>query len=199
MSAYEFMFPDVGEGLSEGEIVRWHVAPGERIRVHESLVDVQTDKAIVEIPAPVSGTLVRHGGTPGDVIAVGAVLAVIEGDEAPRDVETPAPAGRTDAASGSDVAEPATPPSSAPGSAPAATGAFGRAPRCVSWRANEVSISPPSPEAAAAARSPARTWRRRLPKPMRSRKRHRPGLRRRRKAKTASSPCVACATESRRP
>ena len=116
MSAYEFMFPDVGEGLSEGEIVRWRAAPGERIRIHESLVDVQTDKAIVEIPAPVSGTLVRHGGAPGDVIAVGAVLAVIEGDEASRDVETPAPAGRTEAASGSGVAEPAATSSSGPGS-----------------------------------------------------------------------------------
>ena len=116
MSAYEFMFPDVGEGLSEGEIVRWHAAPGERIRIHESLVDVQTDKAIVEIPAPVSGTLVRHGGVPGDVIAVGTVLAVIEGDEAPRDVETPARASRTEAASGSGVAEPAATSSSGPGS-----------------------------------------------------------------------------------
>ena len=81
MSAFEFKLPDVGEGLSEGEIVRWHVAPGERVGVHESLVDVQTDKAIVEIPAPVSGILTRLGGNPGDVIAVGATLAVIDSDE----------------------------------------------------------------------------------------------------------------------
>ena len=116
MSAREFMFPDVGEGLSEGEIVRWHAAPGERVHIHEGLVDVQTDKAIVEIPAPLSGTLVRHGGAPGDVIAVGALLAVIEGDEASRDVEAPAPAGRTEAASGSGVADPVASSSSGPGS-----------------------------------------------------------------------------------
>ena len=89
MRAYEFKLPDVGEGLSEGEIVRWHIAPGERVRVHEGLVDVQTDKAIVEIPAPVSGTLLRLGGNTGDVIAVGAVLAVIERDETPRDPDRP--------------------------------------------------------------------------------------------------------------
>ena len=83
MSAFEFKLPDVGEGLSEGEIVRWHVAPGERVGVHESLVDVQTDKAIVEIPAPVSGVLTRLGGNPGDVLAVGATLAVIDSDETP--------------------------------------------------------------------------------------------------------------------
>ena len=116
MNVYEFMLPDVGEGLSEGEIVRWHVAPGERIRIHESLVDVQTDKAIVEIPAPLSGTLVRHGGAPGDVIAVGAVLAVIDGDEASREAETPARAQATECASGSDAAEPPAPSPSEPGS-----------------------------------------------------------------------------------
>ena len=105
MSAYEFKLPDVGEGLREGEIVRWHAAPGERVRIHEILVDVQTDKAIVEIPAPLSGTLTRRGGAPGDVIAVGATLAVIEGegpdadsapatgDEGPphHDIEPPSP------------------------------------------------------------------------------------------------------------
>ena len=101
MSAYEFKLPDVGEGLSEGEIVRWHVAPGERVRVHESLVDVQTDKAIVEIPAPVSGTLTRLGGGPGDVIAVGAVLAVIESDGAR--AETEVSSGELPAESGAQV------------------------------------------------------------------------------------------------
>lgn len=110
MSAYEFKLPDVGEGLREGEIVRWHVAPGERVRVHGSLVDVQTDKAIVEIPAPVSGTLTRIGGGPGDIVAVGAMLAVIESGEAR--AETPAePAPRRDETPASDRARPPAPPS----------------------------------------------------------------------------------------
>ena len=105
MSAYEFKLPDVGEGLSEGEIVRWHVAPGERVRVHEGLVDVQTDKAIVEIPAPVSGTLVRVGGAPGDVIAVGDILAVLEGEEVPQGPEARAEASAAEGASATPGAE----------------------------------------------------------------------------------------------
>ncbi len=100
MSACEFKLPDVGEGLSEAEIVRWHVAPGERVRVHGSLVDVQTDKAIVEIPAPLTGTLLRHGGAPGDVIPVGAILAVIDGEDAPAHApESTATASETEAVS----------------------------------------------------------------------------------------------------
>ena len=87
MSAYEFKLPDVGEGLREGEIIRWHAAPGDEVQAHQSLVDVQTDKAIVEIPAPVTGTLKRLGGDPGDIIAVGAVLAVIERGPSPAEGE----------------------------------------------------------------------------------------------------------------
>ena len=116
MSTYEFKLPDVGEGLSEGEIVRWHAAPGERVRVHESLVDVQTDKAIVEIPAPRSGTLVRVGGGPGDLIKVGAVLAVIDGDEEARSAETPARGDTTEAEPEAAEAEPRPPSPSAAGS-----------------------------------------------------------------------------------
>lgn len=83
MSTHEFNLPDVGEGLREGEIIRWYAAPGDEVQAHQILVEVQTDKAIVEIPAPVSGTLERLGGVPGDVIAVGAVLAVIESGSPP--------------------------------------------------------------------------------------------------------------------
>lgn len=78
MSQYEFKLPDVGEGLSEGEIVKWHVAPGDSVKVDQIIVDVQTDKAIVEIPAPVTGTITRLGGAPNDVLPIGAVLAVFE-------------------------------------------------------------------------------------------------------------------------
>jgi pyruvate dehydrogenase E2 component (dihydrolipoamide acetyltransferase) len=82
MSIYEFKLPDVGEGLSEGEIVKWHVGPGDQVSADQIIVDVQTDKAIVEIPAPVSGVVVSLGGAPNDVLPIGAVLAVFETDEA---------------------------------------------------------------------------------------------------------------------
>ena len=80
MSAFEFKLPDIGEGLSEGEIVRWLVAPGERAEADQNLVEVETDKAVVEIPAPVTGVLTTQGGQPGDVLAIGALLAIIETD-----------------------------------------------------------------------------------------------------------------------
>ena len=82
MSVYEFNLPDVGEGLSEGEVVRWLVEVGETVKADQLLVEVQTDKAIVEIPAPVAGVLVRHGGQANDVIPVGALLAAIEVEDA---------------------------------------------------------------------------------------------------------------------
>ncbi len=80
MSAYEFTLPDIGEGLSEGEIVRWHATPGEHVAADQILVDVETDKAVVEIPAPVAGILKTQGGQPGDVVPIGGLLAVIETD-----------------------------------------------------------------------------------------------------------------------
>ncbi len=97
MSDYRFNLPDIGEGLGEGEIVRWLVETGSPVRADQIMVEVETDKAVVEIPAPVSGTLKTVGGGPGDVIAVGTLLAVIGTDgadalAAPAAPEPPAPA-----------------------------------------------------------------------------------------------------------
>ena len=78
MGRYVFKLPDVGEGTAEAEIVQWHVAAGDRIEEDQPLVDVTTEKAIVEIPAPVSGTVLSVHGEVGDKIAVGSELAVIE-------------------------------------------------------------------------------------------------------------------------
>ena len=80
MSEYQFNLPDIGEGLGEGEIVRWLVEPGSPVKADQIMVEVETDKAVVEIPAPVSGTLQTVGGGPGDVVAVGTLLAVIKTD-----------------------------------------------------------------------------------------------------------------------
>ena len=80
MSEYQFNLPDIGEGLGEGEIVRWLVEPGSLVKADQIMVEVETDKAVVEIPAPVSGTLKTVGGGPGDVVAVGTLLAVIKTD-----------------------------------------------------------------------------------------------------------------------
>ena len=77
MATQEFLLPDVGEGLEAGIIVKWLVSPGDAVTVDQIIVEIETDKALVEIPAPVTGTLVSHGGQPGATLPVGSVLATL--------------------------------------------------------------------------------------------------------------------------
>ncbi len=71
----EFKLPDLGEGLTEAEIVEWHVGAGDEIKLGQPLVSVETDKAVVEVPSPISGRVIAVQGESGDVIPVGEVLA----------------------------------------------------------------------------------------------------------------------------
>src|SRR5689334_18386133 len=75
--AQEFRLPDLGEGLTEGEVTRWLVAEGSEIREDEPLVEIQTDKATVEIPSPHEGTVLRILVAEGEVAPVGAPLVLI--------------------------------------------------------------------------------------------------------------------------
>ena len=79
--AYEFKLPDLGEGLTEGEVARWLVQEGQEIAEDDPLVEVQTDKATVEIPSPAAGTVARILVAEGEVVAVGTVLVVIGEDD----------------------------------------------------------------------------------------------------------------------
>jgi pyruvate dehydrogenase E2 component (dihydrolipoamide acetyltransferase) len=88
--ALAFRFPDVGEGIHEGEIVRWLVKEGDEVRPDQPLVEIETDKAVVEIPAPRAGTILRVGVAEGEKIQVGEVLVVI-GEAGERLVNAPAP------------------------------------------------------------------------------------------------------------
>jgi 2-oxoisovalerate dehydrogenase E2 component (dihydrolipoyl transacylase) len=74
-----FNLPDLGEGLQEAEIVEWHVKPGDAIESDQAMVAVETDKAIVEVPAPYGGKVEKLFGAPGDKIHVGAPLVGFEG------------------------------------------------------------------------------------------------------------------------
>jgi pyruvate dehydrogenase E2 component (dihydrolipoamide acetyltransferase) len=90
--AYEFKLPDLGEGLTEGEIARWLVEEGQEIAEDAPLVEIATDKTTVEIPSPAAGIVSRILVPAGDVVPVGTVLVVIGGDGAapePRDEEQP--------------------------------------------------------------------------------------------------------------
>lgn len=75
--AYELMLPDIGEGLTEAEIVGWLVDVGGPIAANQPLVEIETDKALVEIPSPQAGILLHQGGGVGATILVGDLLAVI--------------------------------------------------------------------------------------------------------------------------
>ncbi|MBD0415518.1 dihydrolipoamide acetyltransferase family protein [Oryzicola mucosus] len=74
--------PDIGEGVAEAEVVEWHVQPGQEIGEDDLLAAVMTDKATVEIPSPVAGTVIELGGEVGSVMAVGSKLVAIETEAA---------------------------------------------------------------------------------------------------------------------
>src|SRR5205085_3448033 len=78
MGRYVVRLPDIGEGTTEAEIVAWHVAVGQEIREEDPLVDIMTDKATVELPAPVGGTVVALNGEPGEKRPVGSELVVLD-------------------------------------------------------------------------------------------------------------------------
>src|SRR5207249_7641986 len=78
--AYEFKLPDLGEGLTEGEIARWLVVEGQEVAEDDPLVEIATDKTTVEIPSPAGGTVSRILVAEGEVVPVGTVLVVIGGD-----------------------------------------------------------------------------------------------------------------------
>ena len=73
-----FNLPDLGEGLAEAEIVRWHVKAGDTVKVDQPMVAVETAKAVVEVPSPYSGVVTKLHGGPGDVVATGAALVEFE-------------------------------------------------------------------------------------------------------------------------
>ncbi len=79
--AFEFKLPDIGEGVVEGEIIKWLISPGSVVAEDQPMVEVMTDKATVEIPSPVRGKVLKTIGAEGEVVEVGATMVVIETDE----------------------------------------------------------------------------------------------------------------------
>jgi pyruvate dehydrogenase E2 component (dihydrolipoamide acetyltransferase) len=85
--AYEFKLPDLGEGLTEGEVARWLVSEGDEVAEDQPLVEIQTDKTTVEIPSPAAGKVARIFVAEGDVVPVGTVLVVIGEDGRPPEAD----------------------------------------------------------------------------------------------------------------
>lgn len=129
MSRYVFKLPDLGEGTVEAEIVAWRVKPGDQVAEDDVIVEVMTEKAAVEVPAPVAGRVLATTGAPGDKVAVGAELIVLE--TAGAGVATGATAGTASLPTGSAASARAD----GPGIPPAAAAAEGA-------RASRVATSP---------------------------------------------------------
>ena len=96
----EFQLPDIGEGVAEGEIVRWLVSSGDTVAEDQPLVEVMTDKATVTIPAPAKGTVSELRAEEGETVAVGAVIAVFSGAEGGAAESAPASSSSSSSSSG---------------------------------------------------------------------------------------------------
>lgn len=102
---FEFKLPDVGEGVVEGEIVRWLIEEGDLLNEEQPMVEVMTDKATVEIPSPVTGRVVKRIGSEGETVEVGDTLVVIETDQ--QQVPAPAQVAEIDGSAAERAAAPA--------------------------------------------------------------------------------------------
>ena len=78
MARWEFKLPDIGEGVTEGEIVAWHIKPGDIVKEDDPMVEVMTDKATVMITSPRAGRVVETQGKIGTIVAVHGVLVVFD-------------------------------------------------------------------------------------------------------------------------
>lgn len=115
--AFEFRLPDVGEGVVEGEIVKWHVKPGQQVKEDDPLVEVMTDKATVMIPSPRKGKILETRGEEGSIVKVGEVLLTLDTDGG----SAPAQAKQETQVSAEKSQKPAEPAKTAPKEAPEKT------------------------------------------------------------------------------
>jgi pyruvate dehydrogenase E2 component (dihydrolipoamide acetyltransferase) len=142
--AYEFKFPDVGEGITEGELLSWKVKEGDQVAQDQTLAEMETDKAVVEMPSPRAGKVLKLHAAEGDIVNVGDVLVTIEEPAA------------VAAAPGPAAAVPPTeaPPAAAGTAAPVAVAAA-RAPEAEPYTGSVVGRLEEAPEEEEEARRPA--------------------------------------------
>ena len=158
MGTFAFKMPDIGEGVVEGEVVEWMVAVGDTVKEDDPILSVMTDKATVEIPSPVDGTVTKVVGEAGDILPVGVVCIEFEvdgagnasaSDDAPAAKEAPAPAAKESKPEPTPEVAPAPTPAPkaaatpAPSAAPVARapGTKALASPAVRQRAREANIS----------------------------------------------------------
>lgn len=119
--SFKFKLPDIGEGIHEGEIVKWFVKPGDKIEEDEPLLEVQNDKSVEEIPSPVTGTVLEVHVTEGTVSVVGDLLITIDAPGHDNDQEEEAAPAETQEQTPESPAAPVNAPDPAAQQAPAST------------------------------------------------------------------------------
>jgi 2-oxoisovalerate dehydrogenase E2 component (dihydrolipoyl transacylase) len=148
MARYVFKMPDLGEGTVEAEVVAWHVEVGQWVEEDQVMAEVMTEKAAVEVPAPVSGRVVVRNGQPGDMVPVGSELIVFEteAEEGGRAEGGKAEGGKAEGGKAVEAEAPAVAvaPASAPAAAPIAasdvTGGRVKASPATRRRAREAGV-----------------------------------------------------------
>src|SRR5476651_1332855 len=98
MADSEFLLPDVGEGLTEAEIVSWKVKPGDTVTVNQVLVEIETAKSLVELPSPFAGTVTELLAAEGDTVEVGSPIIRVDSEGGSMAPSAP-PAASTNTAS----------------------------------------------------------------------------------------------------
>jgi 2-oxoisovalerate dehydrogenase E2 component (dihydrolipoyl transacylase) len=134
LGVHVIKIPDIGEGIAEVELVAWHVKPGDTVVEDQSLADVMTDKATVEIPSPVAGTVRELGGQPGQLMAVGSELIRIEVEGAGTVASAAAPI---------QAAPPPTQPQPQPQLQPPSAAATREAPKAARVEADVTAVGKP--------------------------------------------------------
>ena len=89
MATREFRLPDLGEGLTESELIEWHISVGDTVTLNQTIADVETAKAVVQLPSPVAGVVTELCAEPGETVQVGTPIVRFEvggGDAAPASV-----------------------------------------------------------------------------------------------------------------
>lgn len=121
MAKFEYRFPELGEGLHEGEIIKVHIKVGDTVTDEDIIMEVQNDKAIVEVPCPVNGKVTEVLMKDGQVCHVGEVVAIIDAEgDLPEQAAPAAEAPKAEAAPAAQAAAPAPTAQAAPAAAPAA-------------------------------------------------------------------------------
>jgi pyruvate dehydrogenase E2 component (dihydrolipoamide acetyltransferase) len=118
--AFEFKLPDLGEGITSGEIKRWAVKKGDRVEEDDPIAEVETDKAVVELPSPVTGTVEDLKFKEGDTVPVGSIIAVIRPEGEAKKEAPPVQEKATEKATAEAKKPAAAPPAPTTPTAPAA-------------------------------------------------------------------------------